>query len=124
MDLFIADDSQVVLERLIELVGEIPGVSLVGVAKDGITAVDRINYLKPEVIILDIKMPGGNGIDVLRAVRANNPKPVIIMLTNYPLSQYKERCLKLGTDFFFDKSNEFDQIPVVLKSLQTAKKAV
>ena len=121
MRIFIADDSQVIIERLIELVGEIPGVHVIGVAKRAEKATVRIQELKPDLVILDIKMPDGNGIDVLKSISQMHPKPVVIMFTNYALPQYREKCLTLGAEYFFDKSEEFEKIPGVLKSLTNSK---
>ena len=117
MRLFIADDSQIIMERLIQLVSDVTGIIIVGLAKRADTAIERINHLKPDVVILDIKMPGGNGIEVLKEVNKNKSKPIVIMLTNYPYPQYKEKCHKLDADFFLDKSDEFEKIPIILNGL-------
>ena len=72
---------------------------------------ESISRLQPDAVILDIRMPGGSGIDVLKKIKKNYPSTLVIMFTNYPTAQYRKRCLDLGTDFFFDKSTEFDKIP-------------
>ena len=72
---------------------------------------------KLDVVILDIRMPGGNGLDVLRRVKLEHNAPNVIVLTNYSLQEYKEAAMKLGADYFFDKSTEFEKVRMVLNEL-------
>ena len=76
-----------------------------------------VDALGPEVVVLDIRMPGGSGIDVPKHVKRQRPAPVVIMLTNYPFPPYRSRCLAAGADFFFDKSTELDQVAGALGEL-------
>ena len=117
MKVFIADDSAVVRERLKEMLSEIPEVKIIGQAEDGLQATNLITKLNPDVVILDIRMPRGNGIDVLQNIKKDNPALIVIMLTNYPYPQYQKKCMDLGADFFFDKSSEFEKVTEVLKKL-------
>jgi len=95
----------------------IPGIEIAGEADNVSDAVKEIVRLSPDVVILDIRMPGGNGIDVIERVREAGLFPFIIVLTNYPYRQYRGKCLELGADFFFDKSSDFEKIPQVLERL-------
>jgi DNA-binding NarL/FixJ family response regulator len=113
----IVDDSNVVRQHLIELLMETARVEIVGEVDDAPQALDRIRALKPQVVILDIRMPHGSGLDVLRSLKQESPEIVVIMLTNYPYQQYRDSCLAAGADFFFDKSTEFDRITGVIEGL-------
>ena len=115
MKVFIADDSAVVRERLIDMLSELPDVEIVGQAEDGLQATNLIEKLTPDVAILDIRMPRGNGIEALQNIKKNNPALIVIMLTNYPYPQYRKKCMKAGADYFFDKSTEFEKVTEVLK---------
>jgi DNA-binding NarL/FixJ family response regulator len=117
MNVFIADDSEVVCERLKIMLSEIPKVKIVGEAKAATEAIKLIEKLKPDVVLLDLKMPGGNGIDVLISLKKYKPALVIIMLTNYPYPQYRKKCMEAGADYFFDKSTDFEKVLIVLKKL-------
>lgn len=117
MRVFIADDSSAVVERLTDLLEEVPGATLVGQAGDVPHAVDGIRKMKPDAIILDLQMPGGSGLDVLRAIRPSFPDMHVVICTNYPHAQYREECLTAGANFFLDKSVEFAKIPVILREL-------
>jgi len=114
MKVLIADDSCEVRERIKMLLSEVEKVEMIGEAENVQQAIEHIRQQGPDVVILDIKMPGGNGIDVLKEIEKNDQAPVVIMLTNYPYPQYKKKCMDAGADFFFDKSREFEKVIEVL----------
>lgn len=117
MKVFIADDSAAVRERLVDMISELSAIEVVAQAQDGLEATNAIMKLKPDVVILDIRMPGGSGIDVLRNIKKDRTAPVVIMLTSYPYPQYRKKCMDEGVDFFFDKSTEFNKVIEVLEEL-------
>ncbi|MCU1318298.1 MAG: hypothetical protein JWN63_3620 [Candidatus Acidoferrum typicum] len=117
MRVFIADDSAAIVERLADLLREIPGVELAGHASDAMEAIRCIQRIKPDAVILDFQMPGGSGLDVLRAIRPDHPGLCVLICTNYPYPQYREECLGAGANFFLDKFSEFEKIPAILRGL-------
>lgn len=91
-------------------------VEIVGEAGDAQEATNAILHNKPDVVLLDIHLLGGSGIDVLEAVKKVQPAPAVIVLTNYPYPQYRQKCIQAGADYFFVKSTEFGQvIPALVK---------
>ena len=119
----IADDSAPVRQRLAMLLEDTGMVDLVGEATDALETLVEIKELKPDVVILDIQMPAGSGISVLRWAQRESVKPKFIMLTNYAYSHYRKTCLEAGASYFFDKSSEFDKIPQALEQLSTGAAA-
>jgi len=117
MRVFIADDSRVVVERLADLLQEVPGVQLVGRANDAPEAIHSIVKTNPDAVILDLQMPGGSGLDVLRSIRRSHPSVWVLICTNYPYPQYREECIAAGANYFLDKSAEFEKIPEILRDL-------
>lgn len=117
MKVFIADDAQVIRERMSALLSDIKGIEVIGEAQDGLEARDSILELKPDVVILDLRMPWRNGLDVLRDIKESNPDIKVIILTNYPYPQYRRRCMEEGADYFFDKSSEFEKVFKVIEEL-------
>ena len=113
----IADDSDTLRARLTNLLSENPAIGVIGEARDGLGAAILVEKMKPDVVILDIRMPRESGIEALKRIMQYSPKPTIIMLTNYPYQQYREKCKEAGADYFFDKSTEFEKIPEVLEKL-------
>jgi DNA-binding NarL/FixJ family response regulator len=117
MRVVIADDSKVIVERLADLLRGVPGVELVGQAGDVLEAVRCIQQLSPDAVILDLKMPGGTALDVLRTIRPDHPDLQVVICTNYSYPQYREECFNTGANFFLDKSSEFDKIPAIFREL-------
>jgi DNA-binding NarL/FixJ family response regulator len=115
--IFIVDDSKVLRERLVNMLSEIDGVEVCGQAQNAAEAIAGIRSLKPRVVILDIQMPGGSGIEVLRTIKQDMCPPVVMMLTNHTYQQYRDKCMELGADYFFDKTQDFENITEIFKDL-------
>ena len=122
MKVFIADDSPPVVERLTDLLRGLPGIELAGNAGEVSWGLQRVRQLQPDTLILDLAMPGGSGLDVLRAVRRELPGLQVLVCTNHPYPQYRRECLAAGADYFLDKSTEFDKIPMILRQLLRTSK--
>ena len=120
MRIVIADDSIVVRQRLIRMLGDVNGVEVVGQADDVPSARNLVESLKPDVAILDIRMPTGSGADLVPDLKKLDPAPKVIMLTNYAYPENRKKCMDGGADFFFDKSTEFQKIVGVLKGMLAA----
>lgn len=117
MKIFFADSSPFGHGRLVNLLTDIEGVEITGYALDGLTAYDLIHKKNPDVVILDIEMPGRSGIELLRQLKRELPSLIVIVLTNASHPQYRKRCTEAGANFFFDKSTEFRKVPEVLRHL-------
>jgi DNA-binding NarL/FixJ family response regulator len=118
---FIADDSLIVREHLVTMLEELAGIEVVGQAANVAEAISAISKLQPDVVILDILMPGGSGIKVLQNIKQAGAGPMVIILTNYPYPVFRQKCLQAGADFFLDKSTEFDQIPELFERFKWDK---
>jgi DNA-binding NarL/FixJ family response regulator len=118
--LFIADDSDVLRNSLSQMISEIKGVKIVGEASDAVATLKAVERLKPDALILDIRMPGGDGILVLEALKRKEKPPLVIVFTNYPYLQYRKKALDAGADYFFYKATEFGMLIDLLKKLARA----
>ncbi len=107
---FVVDDSIVLRERVLEMLRDIPGIDVLGCAEDGLHAIDCIRRLRPDVVVLDIQMPCGNGLDVLKNIRPTLGAPIFIIFTNFPYPQYRTRAFECGARYFFDKTTEFEKL--------------
>jgi DNA-binding NarL/FixJ family response regulator len=117
MKILIADDSTVVRDRLVTLLTDVNGIEVVGQAKDATEARSLAEELRPDVAILDLRMPKGSGADVLRDIKKLDPTPKVIVLTNYPHPENRKKCIDRGADYFFDKSTEFKKVVAVLRGM-------
>jgi DNA-binding NarL/FixJ family response regulator len=123
MRVLIVDDSEVFVHRLASSLAGVTGIEIVGYANNVADAIEEIRKAKPDVVILDIRIPGGSGIDVLAALKEDQFKPIVIVLSNYGFPQYRRKCLRSGARFFIDKSAEFHKVAEVLRSLMEATAA-
>ncbi|OHD31632.1 MAG: hypothetical protein A2Y31_11485 [Spirochaetes bacterium GWC2_52_13] len=118
MKVFLVDDSAIVLKKLSAMISGIEDVEIAGQALNARDAIQSIVKLKPDVVILDIRLNGGgSGMDVLKQIKKEIPPPIVIMLTNYPYPQYRKKCQALGADYFFDKVTEIEKIYEILNQL-------
>jgi len=117
MRLLIADDSELIVDRLIASLEAIKGLEVVDRAGTVEEASEAVRTLRPDVVILDMQMPGGTGLDVLATMKRDQVSCVVIVLTNFAYPQYRKKCLASGANFFLDKSTEFDKVGDVLRSM-------
>ena len=115
--LLIVEDSDIFRERLVEMFVEFENIGPVMEAKDSTEAMHLFNTFLPGIVILDIRIQGENGIKVLEKFKKIRPEAVIIMLTNYSLEPYRTRCLELGADYFFEKTDDMNKITRLCQDL-------
>src|SRR5215831_2324618 len=108
---FLVEDSPLIRKRIVDSLDSIGGFEVVGFAESEGDAVEAIVDTNPDVIITDIRLKQGNGIEVVRQVRrkASAAKAKIFVLSNYAYPEYKRECELVGADDFFDKSSEYDR---------------
>ena len=117
MKVFVVDDSVVIRQRLKRMLADEVEIEVIGEAGDAQAATTAILEQKPDVVLLDIHLLNGSGIDVLQNLKKIKPGPAVIILTDYPYPEYRQLCLDAGADFFFVKSSEFEQVVPALKQL-------
>ena len=117
MKILIADDSADFRERIRNLVLNHLNIQIVGECRNGAEAMQLINENEPDMIILDIRMQLMNGIQVLKKLKDMEAKTIVCILTSYPYPEYKKKCMALGADYFFNKSDDFDQLNLVLETV-------
>jgi DNA-binding NarL/FixJ family response regulator len=117
MRVFIVDDHRIVRQRLVAMLEKVVGTEVVGEAETVTAARARISELHPDLVILDFRLPDGDGIDVLHHLKTLPTPPLVVMLTNYADDQLRHRSVMAGADFFLDKSKQFDEIPGLIEEL-------
>jgi len=117
MRVLLADDSYLILERLKEMISIHSDVEIIGSYRDGFEALTEIRNLKPDLAIVDIKMPGINGLEVLSQIRKENIKVKFIILTFSSSIYYRQLAIQSGADYFFSKSEDFDKVLLVVKEM-------
>jgi len=109
---FIVEDSPVIRESLIATLEELVPVKVVGTAEDESSAVQWLMRPGNEaaLVIVDIFLKGGSGMGVLRSAQAMSHKRKLVVLSNYATPDVRRKCLELGADRVFDKSNDIDAL--------------
>lgn len=113
----LVDDSSLLRNNLKRIISSIPNLHLIGEALDSATALRLIDELKPDILILDIDLIRGSGIDVLAEMKDDKLRPTTIMFTNYSQNGFKKAVAKLGAKYFFDKNEDIDELIELLKKL-------
>jgi len=102
MNVYVVDDSAVVRERLISMLSEMKKTEIIGEGGDAVEAFQFIQQSNPDVVILDLRMPGGGGMGLLKKLRKSARIPITVVLTNYPYPHYRKKCLEAGAKYFLD----------------------
>ncbi len=121
--ILIADGSTVISEGLSATLSEQAGILVAGCANNAIQALVLIETAKPDVVLLDLQMPGDRLVSMLQLIKRTHSTPVAIVLTPYPSGALRERCLSAGADYVFAKSAELGSMIEVLEKLVAAKTA-
>ena len=117
LKVLLVEDSPLLAERLRELLGQVPGVTLTAVVNNESSAVSAIRSGGTDAVILDLHLKQGTGFGVLRSTAGIANPPDVIVLTNYALQQYRREAQLLGVRYFLDKAREFERIPEVLREI-------
>ena len=104
--LLIVDDHAIVRQGLTSMLSEEPDFEIVGEAADGAAAMKAVDKLKPNIVLLDLRMPGIDGIDVCREISANHPDVRVIILTAFLDSDTINRCIQAGAKGYVIKDVE------------------
>lgn len=107
MRVLVVDDSLVIRDRLVSMLAAVPHVGVVGVFGSAEAAVDAVARLAPDLVILDVRLPGRSGIQALPEIRSLAPDAEVFVFTNFPFERYRSRCLDAGASHFLDKSKDF-----------------
>jgi DNA-binding NarL/FixJ family response regulator len=106
----IADDLEHVRQGLRTVLELVDDLEVVGEAGTGLEAVQQTERLEPDVVLIDLEMPGLDGVDATRRIKSRHPNIGIVMLTIYDDPKNRERAARAGADAFFKKGAPLDQI--------------
>lgn len=115
--ILLVDDIEIIRERIKTLLKQIPATLSLIEAGDANEAVLQLISVKPDAVILDIRMPGRNGLELLKEIKKVCPSARTIILTNYPYPQYRKKCFELGADYFLSKSTEFENLLSIIMQI-------
>lgn len=114
MRLLIVEDSQVICDRLLAIFSELTNLQM-DVARGVRQGELCFRETRPEMVILDVQLPDGNGLDLLEVIKQVQPATRVLMYSNHAL--YRKRCVAEGADFFFDKSMDIERLAMTVRDL-------
>ncbi|WP_225824791.1 response regulator [Streptomyces naphthomycinicus] len=106
----VADDQQMVRQGFTVLLNTKPDIEVIGQAVDGLDAIAKVGELMPDVVLMDIRMPGLGGIEATRRVTAGHPGVRVLVLTTFDLDEYVYDALRAGAAGFLLKDASADQL--------------
>jgi len=113
----LADDHTLVRAGIRSLLESVPGVEIVGECGDGREALDLIAKHLPDVALLDIGMPGLNGLEVAKRIAQDWPRTRVVMLSMYADSTYVRQALRAGVAGYLVKGAAVAELPLALQSV-------
>jgi two-component system, OmpR family, response regulator len=120
--ILLVEDSPLLRSRLESMLSQYAAFKVTGLASAEAEAIEKLDSVPYDAIVVDVELRPGSGIGVIRAARARNRQTDkeghvwIIVLTNYDLPTVRERCMAAGADHFLDKMREIDQLmPILLQ---------
>lgn len=114
---YLVDDHGMTRAGMRMLVEDLPDFEVVGDHGDARAAIDEITALRPDVVLLDISMPGLSGIDAVEPMRAAHPRVKIVMLSHHEGESFVEQSLQHGADGYMSKDSEPEELSLALRSV-------
>jgi two-component system, NarL family, invasion response regulator UvrY len=124
MQILVADDHAIVRKGLIQLLQEAYPSAVIKEVVNSQEVLDQLNQQAWDVILMDISMPGRNGVDTLKQIRSNGVKVPILILSAHPEDQYAIRVLKAGASGFMNKESATEELLVAITRILAGKKYI
>jgi DNA-binding NarL/FixJ family response regulator len=119
--IMIVDDHRIVREGLSYMLGELDEVELVGEAESGSELLERLPRAHPDVVLLDVHMPGMSGLEALEHVRREHPDVKVIMLSMHDQAAYVQQAIELGAAGYLLKSAGLEELMRALHSVTSGR---
>jgi DNA-binding NarL/FixJ family response regulator len=124
MKILIADDHKEMREEMLALIDQQEDMEVVGQAADGEEAVRRFIDLNPDLVVMDIVMPGINGIEASKAIRASDPGVRILALSNHTGHNLVKAALNAGITGYVSKSRAYEELVPAIRSVAACKQYI
>lgn len=121
---FIVDDHAILRRGIRDILTDGDGIEVVGEAQDYNELRGKMRTVAIDVLLLDVNLPGKNGIDILKALREENPRLKVLMLSMYPEDQYAVRALKAGAYGYLNKASAPEQLLDAVAQIMGGRKFI
>lgn len=120
----LVDDQSLIRMGLRLVIDSEPDLEVVGEASDGAVALDQVAALDPDVVLMDIRMPGTDGIEATRRVVAEHPRSRVLVLTTFDVDEYAFAALRAGASGFLLKSARPEDLADAIRTIATGSSVV
>jgi len=124
MRILIADDHPIVRQGLKQAIADSSDMVVAGEACDGQEVLEQVRKNDYDVVLLDISMPGGNGLDILKQLKSQKPELAILVLSMHPEEQYAVRVLKAGASGYITKARAPEELISAIRTVAFGRKYV
>jgi two-component system invasion response regulator UvrY len=124
LQVLIADDHPVVRRGLKEIIAETSDIIVAGEATNGLEVLSKVRATSYDVVILDITMPGMDGVDVLAQLRNEKPRRPVLMLSMHPEEQYALRALRGGASGYLTKESAPEELVAAIRKVSAGGRYV
>jgi DNA-binding NarL/FixJ family response regulator len=121
ISLFLIEDEELVCELLAEFLGSEDGINYLGEARDGTTAIEKCRELRPEMIILDLRLPGMSGLDVLKVLHKELPETKVIIFTGSLSEETLHSTLQNGAIAYVEKAYGLEELQKAIHAAREGK---
>jgi DNA-binding NarL/FixJ family response regulator len=118
------DDHPLVREGIAALIADVKDITLVGEASSGLEAIERFRALRPDVTLMDLRMPVMGGIEAITAIRGEFNDARIVVLTTYPGDMFAQRALKAGAQGYLLKSEVHRDLVDMVRAVNSGMRRV
>jgi DNA-binding NarL/FixJ family response regulator len=123
--LIVVDDHAIVRRGIVQVLSEHPDVQIVAEAHDYASLRAELRkHGEPDVLVMDVGLPGKNGIDILKALREDHPRLKVLMVSMYPEDQYAVRAFRAGAFGYLNKASAPEKLLEALSQVIAGKKYV
>lgn len=119
----LVDDSPVFLDAAAKLLAREAGIQVIGQATSGAEAVAQVVVLKPQLVVMDWEMPGMNGLEALKIIKALPDPPRVVLVSLHDFAAYRAAAEAHGADGFWDKKDLCGHVPAMLARAFSPAKA-
>ena len=118
LKVFIVEDSERISNWMRATLEELEGISVKEVGGNVEVVKEKIQKNKPDVVILDLRLSDGSGMEILKSIYTKKLDIKVIVFTNYPWQVFQKQCMNMGANYFFDKMQDSEKLTEAIQEIQ------
>jgi len=119
LSILIVDDNRYYIRRMTEMLQGLDSIGQINTAENYSEAYSLIGEEEHDLVLLDIHLPDGNGMNLLKEIKESPGHTEVIMVSNSSSEYYRRQCKDLGAYYFLDKTHDFEMMPAILTEMNS-----